>query len=362
MFYRKQRLHSGGDAIVDSKSTDSHRQSHFRFPICFVIAIVVFSFSLASAQTDSVKAFEQQLSSIAPIKSLRYTEIDCASGRQRQFFAAIDTNGFFLREFTSVENPTEKITLTNIPQSSNFHGRNGDVSWQINGTQITKANKYDRVSNVYNLGSDTSKRDLTTLLNFGIPSIIVRHGTFVWGNLTNINGQLINTFSAQLAPKVKMIRERDGAKLTNVDGYIVIRDGFVSELHAMDGTVHFEYATNAALPLGVPSKILIGKNNSECQTIYLINELLYGHAEKSQHLFSPEAKFLSTNIIASIVFVTNGSRQMIFHGGQRLLPPPISSQPLLPSGKTSLVRSIIVCMMLVFPAFLIFRAIRKNKT
>ena len=231
------------------------------------------------------------MSSNAPIKSLWYTEVDCATGKQSQFFAAVDTNGFFLREYTSAEDPTKPISLNEIPQSSNFHGRNGDVSWQINGTQISEANKSDPIPNIYSLGSDSAERTLTTVLNFGVPS--VQRGTFVWRNTTRFRA-----FSAQLAPNIEMTETRTGKKLTRVDGYIGTSNGFVSELHVFGGTAHYEYATNSALPFGVPSKILIGNNNSECAKIYLINKLVYGHAEESQRLFSPEAKFISTNIIS----------------------------------------------------------------
>jgi hypothetical protein len=283
----------------------------FSLSTCCISAIV-FSFFInpVAAQTNAVQAFEEQLSGNAPIKSLWYTEIDCATGRQRQFFAAIDTNGFFLREYILAENPTEPITLTNIPQSPNFHGRNGDISWQINGTQISEANKSDPIPNIYNLGSDSAEEALAAVLNFGVPS--VQRGTFVWKNATS--------FNAQLVTNMVLTNIKTGKKLTKVDGYIGTNNGYISELHVFGGTAHYEYATNSALPFGVPSKILIGKNNSECGKIYLINKLAYGHAEESEHVFSPEAKFVSTNII-TLVFVTNGNRHIVY-GARQQLPPP----------------------------------------
>jgi hypothetical protein len=103
-------------------------------------------------------------------------------------------------------------------------------------------------------------------------------------------------------------------------GLIVVKKGSVTRLGTMGETIDYEYATNASIPLGIPSKITIGKGWFGYQGIFLIEELVYGHQDEPHIAFNPESKYVSPDL-PRVNWITNGQR-MLLREGYKLSPPP----------------------------------------
>ena len=86
------------------------------------------------------------------------------------------------------------------------------------------------------------------------------------------------------------------------------------------GRINYEYAMNAALPPGTPSKITVGTRWFGDERTFMIEEVVYGRAEEPKAMFSPETKYVSPEIPA-IYSITNGQRQLVQRGFE--LTPPV---------------------------------------
>jgi hypothetical protein len=290
-----------------------------KFKIVLAVGCLL-KFSVLYAQTPSVDAFKYHLNNTDPIKSLRFTTIDCHTGNQNHYYAEIGTNGFFLREYDLNEDPTTPISIENRPKNSNFYGENNDCFWEIDsGLEINKSYKSNSVANVCTLGVKTSKNIINTLRNFGISSFTAKRGTIKW-NETNST-----LFTFHIADGVTVKRLSDQATLTNLPGSIVIENGVIQKMNAFNKVIYYEYSTNSNVPFGIPIKIILGKNASQCSEIFLIEELQYGSVGGFDKAFDPESKFLSTNM-ATIVVLSNGKRSVLYNSSQKFTPTNHNSE------------------------------------
>jgi hypothetical protein len=332
---RKQALRSKGILLV-------------AIFLCFVKSIM--------AQSDGEQAFKDFLSGNTPIKSLHFTEVDCQTGNHRHFFAAVDTNGFFLREYNLAEDPADKISLNRPPQSSDFYGKYGNTCWNIDAAlEINKTDISDPTVNYCQLGAKTSKSLIDTVLNLGASGFTVKNGSFEWDHTNSTR------FTIQPLNGVTITRQQDGLIMRRLPGRIWVTNGLVVKMGTVVGLAFYEYATNLPVPFGIPTKITCGKSVSDCDRIYLIEELQLGHVDNPQDVFNPETKFISTNM-ASIVLIKNGVRQVLFRATERLTPPPIESIKIVHK-KGNNVRLLVVGVMIGTSVilFLLLRSSRNQK-
>jgi hypothetical protein len=300
------------------------------------------------AQSSEERSFKDLLSSNIPIKSMRFSEIDCKSGNQRHYVAAVDTNGFFLREYNLDEDPLSLISTDNVPQISDFYGQNGNVCWNIDAAlEINESDKSDTTASFCQLGARTSKALIETILNLGVSGLFAQRGSFVW-NETNST-----LFFFRPPAGVTVKRVKDGLILTNLPGSIDIENGFVVKmsLYAHGVVACYEYATNSHVPFGIPTKIIQGVSVSQCRKIYLLEELQYKQPDDPAISFNPEAKFFSTNV-ATIVLITNGTRRVLYTASQRLIPPLLNSSTDRVQKNQSLARSLVMAVILITPVLL----------
>ena len=61
-------------------------------------------------------------------------------------------------------------------------------------------------------------------------------------------------------------------------------------------SAEYEYATNTLVPLGIPTKIMVGRHWFSYSKIILIEELVYGHTDDPQNTFNAEAKYESPKL------------------------------------------------------------------
>ena len=319
----------------------------------FALSILCLTKS-ANAQSQAEQVFKEFLSGKVPIKSLRFTEITCQTGNQRHYFAAIDTNGFFLKEYNLTSDPTAPISLDNLPQNSNFYGRNRKCCWNIDGAlEINESSDSDRVVNACQLGVKDAKNTLDTILNLGMAGRSIKQGSFVWSGTNGLY------FTAQIADGVTFTRRKNGVdtKMTNIAGCIILTNGYVSRITSSITIINYEYATNSQIPNYIPSKIIIGKSNIH-NKIYLIDELKYGHVDNFKSPFDPENQFAATNI-ATVFFITNGERRTLYNPHPQL---PRQAAARTQQNNKIAVRLFVIGILLSTPLvfFLIVRATRKG--
>lgn len=277
-------------------------------------ALLVSQATSAFGQTAKVDAFKAFLSTNGPIKRLRFTVIPCKNGDQRKYIAAVDHENFFIREYGVGENTAELINTNNRPRHL-FFGRFGDEYWQIMELEITKTSATNAKVNVYQANAEVFKGMINNVLNLGVRN--VKPGSFIWKG-TSRDGKK-SGFEAALNDTVEL-RNSKGTSLKTLPGYMTISDGVVSQLYGF-GNVKYEYASNSSIPEGLPTKIIIGNSASDCDDIYVIEELVYGKSDDPAKLFKPENKFVSTNIV-SIVFVANETRTVVSPGLEISPPAP----------------------------------------
>ena len=261
-----------------------------------------------------VEAFRKHLSSDAPIKLLRFSEIDGATGVQRHYLAAVDGDDFFLREYQTAEDPYALISTNNWLQrgghiQGRYFGRFRNQCWYINGPYITKSSVSDPVVNGCQLAMKSARVTIDSVLNLGASAYSVKRGSFVW-NTTNSSRFTVGlaTGVRGVSVSVNLVKLGDETELTNLWGRIVAQNGFVTKLKVMVGRpIDYEYATNSSVPFGIPTKITVGKRWFGYERMFVIEELVYGHTEDPQNVFSPESKYASPDI-PRINFFTNGQR------------------------------------------------------
>jgi RNA polymerase sigma factor (sigma-70 family) len=272
--------------------------------------------------TAGVRAFQQQLTNVVPVKRLRFTEIVAGDkGGARHFLAAVDGDNFFLREYRLDEDPNALISTSSWLRGNSFRGRYivrfRDRCWDINGPFITESSVSDPVVNVCQLEARTARATIDSVLNLGVSAWTVKRGSFAWNNTNSTR------FTVGLASNVSFTR-RDGLVRTNVGGYIVAKAGLVTRLETLGAHVVYEYATNSLVPFGIPSKITVGRRwlgLFGSQRTFRIKELVYGHTDNPQITFSPESKYDSPDI-PRIVMIKKGQR-IITQEGHKLLPPTL---------------------------------------
>lgn len=230
---------------------------------------------------------------------LAFTEIDCSSGLQKHYFASIDTNGFFLREYIIDEDPSAPISTNNRPLRSNFYGENARSFWNIDAAlEINKADRLDKTPNVCQLGARTSAGLIRTVLNLGLSGLLAERGSFVWSG-TN--------FTFRPLAGVTIRNAKTGLLITNPPGRIVVENGLVVKMIAHGETINYQYSTNSSVPSGLPTEVILGKSPTECRKIFLIEELAYRQPSDPVPDFDPQARFSSTNV-ATVFLITNGIR------------------------------------------------------
>jgi hypothetical protein len=267
-----------------------------------------------------VESFRKHLSGDAQIKLLRFSEIDGRTGVRRHYLAAVDGNDFFLREYEPAENPYALITTNSWIQSNGhsqgkFFGRFRDECWNINGHYITKSSVSDSVVNVCQLEINAARHKIDFVLNLGASPYDVKHGSFVWNPTNN------SRFTVGLAANVsvKEIKLGHEIEVTNLWGRIVAKNGLVGKLYWTGGQIDYEYETNSSVPIGLPTKITVGKRWFGYERVFLIEDLVYGSTEDPQTAFSPESKYDSPDL-PQINYFTNGQRKII-QQGFKLSPP-----------------------------------------
>ncbi|MGA2854320.1 MAG: hypothetical protein ABSE90_09365, partial [Verrucomicrobiota bacterium] len=161
---------------------------------------------------------------------------------------------------------------------------------------------------------ETARYTIDSVLNLGVTAVMVKQGSFAWKYTNSTH------FTAGLAANagVKRITLGHETELTNLVGRIVVKDGLVRQMNIL-GAIDYEYATNALVPFGIPTKITVGKWWFGYDRIFIIEELVYGQTEDPQSQFSPESKYDSPDI-PMIDCITNGQRKTI-QQGFKLSPP-----------------------------------------
>ena len=274
-----------------------------------------------ASKSPGVEAFKKYLGSDAPIKLLRFSEIDGATGIERHYLAAIDGDDFFLREYKPNEDPSALISIDNWTQrdgqlQGRYIGRFRNLCWYINGPYIVKSSVSDPVVNVCQLEMKRARNTIDSVLNLGATAVMVKQGSFAWNYTNSVH------FTAALAAHagVKQITLGHETELTNLMGRIVVEDGLVRQMNIL-GAIDYEYATNSSVPFGIPTKIIDGKGWFGYNRMFLIEELVYGRMDDPQSAFSPESKYASPDIPMINCF-TNGQRQLVQQGYKMSPPSP----------------------------------------
>jgi RNA polymerase sigma factor (sigma-70 family) len=274
-----------------------------------------------SYNEPGVEAFKNFLSGNMPIRLLRFFETEGRTGVEHHYLAAVDGDNFFLREYKPDEDPFALISTNNWMRpdgrlQGRYVGRFRDECWVVNGPEIVKSSISDPAANPCQLEMETARRTLDFVLNLGASAYAVRQGSFAWNPTNPV------LFSAGLAAHFGIQRISwfgHATIVTNLQGRILVKDGLVRRMEIM-GSINYEYAMNAALPPGTPSKITVGTRWFGDERTFTIEEVVYGRAEEPKAMFSPETKYVSPEIPA-IYSITNGQRQLVQRGFE--LTPPV---------------------------------------
>ena len=89
----------------------------------------------------------------------------------------------------------------------------------------------------------------------------------------------------------------------------------------MGHVADYQYANNALVPFGIPTKITVGRHWFWYSKIILIEELVYGHADDPQNTFSAESKYESPKLPTLYQF-DGGKEKLVRQGYEPPMPKP----------------------------------------
>ena len=256
------------------------------------------------ADDTPAEAFKSLLSNPRSIREIDWIESVCDGSRAPYHYSgAIDGTNFFIRMCLPGEDVRILLSPTNKLGMPFFVGRVHNMSWEIPGTLMI--NESYKTNIPLSTLVDNGRIMLSEVLAFGLCD--VKDGAFIW------DGDKFNVPRAGIIP-TKIMETIGGVTrslpITNVDGSIFVTNGFVDKIICNYTPIYYSY-DDKSLPLGVPSKIVIGKggdpNTTNCfEQIQIVRLSLATNID--------EAMFEPTNYILpghfGIVLVSSNSSQV----------------------------------------------------
>ena len=250
-----------------------------------LITVFIFSASQMRGADDAVEAFKTYLSHPPCISKIIYSEVSCKDTVSRTLAGGWCGSSFFVRELTGSENLDLPISLTNRNHSVLYVGRLGDTRWQIAGYNLSLSIQPDLSKpDPYAGMSDGMKTMLDGVINLG--SQHVQPGACVWSG---------DNFTV----KASSWSRQFGA--TEFHGKIIVSGGLVSRMIINgSGTWDYRYSATANLPLGMPTEIICGGNDS-CISKIFIKEMIPAMTADEMKIFDPKERIDKTVTLLKVL-------------------------------------------------------------
>jgi len=261
-----------------------------------IVGVAFMANSGHSSEQTSAEAFKTFLSSPAMIQEIDWTQTICDKPDQISYYtAAVDKTNFYIRSYLPGENLHILLSPTNPLAMPFFVGKITNMNWEIAGNLMI--NESDKTNIPLSDLTKVGRKILAQVLSFGIPNCT--DGEVQWNS---------DDFTAPRYDPVIISTSTSGPNSpgTNYEsasstGSVFITNGFVVKLRDENATIYYEYS-DKSLPLGVPSKIVLGKNGLDGACFVRLNILSFVLSSNlDDNVFQPTSHVLAGHYGISLV-------------------------------------------------------------